>query len=145
MTIETDGEVWRGEDLADLASFLRDFEAGGYPVTDIVESSCAGCDGRAFRLLADDEEGCVQRICVNCATASFIADSEESCEDAELQPCECPCGGETFAIAVGFARQSDQEIRWISVGLRCLTDGTLGVYTDWKIDYGPTAHLLNQA
>ena len=36
----------------------------------------------------------------------------------------------------------DHEIRWISVGLRCLTDGTLGVYTDWKIDYTPTAHLL---
>lgn len=37
---------------------------------------------------------------------------------------------------------ADDEVRWVSVGLRCLTDGTLGVYTDWKIDYTPTAHLL---
>ena len=45
-------------------------------------------------------------------------------------------------IRYGFAMTADNEVRWISVGLRCLTDDTLGVYTDWKIDYGPTAHLL---
>jgi hypothetical protein len=36
-------------------------------------------------------------------------------------------------------------VRWISLGLRCLTDNTLGVYTDWEIDYSPTEHLLAQA
>ncbi|MFI5896109.1 alpha/beta fold hydrolase [Actinoplanes sp. NPDC051513] len=40
---------------------------------------------------------------------------------------------------------ADREVRWISIGLRCLTDGTLGVYADWKIDYTPTAHLLTSA
>jgi hypothetical protein len=40
---------------------------------------------------------------------------------------------------------TDDEVRWISVGLRCLADNTLGVYTDWKVDYLPTAHLLADA
>ncbi|GAA3941267.1 hypothetical protein [Actinoplanes auranticolor] len=56
-----------------------------------------------------------------------------------------PCGNETFAAALGFALTADEEVRWISVGLRCLTDGTLGVYTDWKIDYTPSAHLITGA
>jgi hypothetical protein len=29
--------------------------------------------------------------------------------------------------------------------MRCLTDGHCGVYTDWKIDYGPTGHLFDLA
>jgi hypothetical protein len=127
------------------AEYQRSFRAGGYPIADVVESVCADCRGRAFRLIADDDEGCVQRICVDCGSTSFVADSADSVEDADLQPCECPCGGETFAVAVGFARFSDREIRWVSVGLRCLSDGTLGVYADWKIDYGPSLHLLAQA
>ena len=67
--------------------------------------------------------------------------------DATVLPraSSCPCGGETFAVAVGFAMAADDEVRWISLGLRCLTGGVLGVYSDWKIDYVPTAHLLADA
>ena len=43
-----------------------------------------------------------------------------------------------------FAR-ADGEIRWVSVGLRCGSDGLLGVYTDWKIDYSPSRQLLEGA
>ncbi|SPL94568.1 unnamed protein product [[Actinomadura] parvosata subsp. kistnae] len=46
---------------------------------------------------------------------------------------------------MGFALRGDGEVRWVSVGLRCLRDGSLGVYADWKIDYSPTAHLLEPA
>jgi len=145
MAIDTSGQYWRGEDLADLTDYLHEFQAGGYPVVDVVESVCANCTGRNFRLTADDEEGCAQRVCVTCGAAAYIADSAEHADDADLQPCECPCGGDTFAVAIGFARRSDQEVRWISVGLRCLADGTLGVYADWKIDYSPTSHLLSSA
>jgi hypothetical protein len=114
-------------------------------VVDVVESVCATCTGRNFRLTADDEQGCAQRVCVTCGAEAYIADSAEHADDADLQPCECPCGGDTFAVAIGFARRSDQEVRWISIGLRSLADGTLGVYADWKIDYSPTSHLLTSA
>lgn len=143
VTVDKSGQYWRGEDLADLAEYLRAFQAGGYRVVDVAESVCAGCTGRAFRVLADDEEGCALRICVTCAASVYIADSAEHAQDADLRPCECPCSRDTFATAVGFARRPSQEIRWISIGLRCLACGTLGAYADWKIDYAPTGHLLN--
>ena len=46
---------------------------------------------------------------------------------------------------VGYALLDDGEVRWISVGLRCLKDDTLGVHADTKIDYSPSHHLLRQA
>jgi hypothetical protein len=52
-----------------------------------------------------------------------------------------PCGNEEFAVAVGFAFFDDGEVRWISIGLRCLKDNTLGVYADTKIDYSPSRLL----
>jgi hypothetical protein len=53
-------------------------------------------------------------------------------------------GNETFEMAVGFAALADGDVRWVSIGLRCVGDGILGVYTDWKIDYSPTAHLFDR-
>lgn len=100
VTVDKSGRYWRGEDLADLAEYLRAFQAGGYRVVDVVESVCTGCAGRAFRVLADDAEGCAQRICVACAASVYIADSTEHADDADLRPCECLCSGDTFAAAV---------------------------------------------
>ncbi|MFI6305317.1 hypothetical protein ACIBCH_25865 [Amycolatopsis thailandensis] len=143
MTIEQRGGS--GDGVAELAEFILDFGAGGYPVTRVAEAVCRDCTGRAFRVAVDDDEGCAQRVCVACGVATFIADSAEYWAEADPEECECPCGGGEFAVAVGFALGDDEEVRWISVGLRCLTDDTLGVYTDWKIDYSPTKHLLDQA
>jgi hypothetical protein len=48
-------------------------------------------------------------------------------------------------MAVGFALHDDGEVRWISVGLRCLADdNTLGVYADWKVNYSPSGHLVSR-
>jgi hypothetical protein len=46
-------------------------------------------------------------------------------------------------VAVGFALRDDGSVKWVYSGLRCVTDGTLGVYGDWKIDYAPTEHLFD--
>ena len=145
MTIDKSGKLWRGEDFADLADYIRQFRAEGYPVSKVVESVCDHCSGRAFRVLVDDTEGCAQRVCVGCGAAAFIADSAEYWEDADPEECECPCGGDAFAAAVGFALGDDGDVRWISIGLRCQADNTLGVYADWKVNYGPSGHLLSQA
>ncbi|TYB45141.1 hypothetical protein FXF51_60170 [Nonomuraea sp. PA05] len=142
MVIHASGDHWRGEDFADLADFLRQYQPGGYAVQRVSEAVCAGCGGKRFNVMADDVEGCVQRICVACGDAAYVADSADYVEEADLAECACPCGGEQFAAAVGFAFRGDGEVRWVSIGLRCLRDGSLGVYGDWKIDYSPTAHLL---
>lgn len=38
-----------------------------------------------------------------------------------------------------------REVKWVNIGARCVRDGTLGVYADWKIDYGPTDLLFDGA
>ena len=145
MTIKKAGKFWRGDNLGDLATYIQKHQAGGYAVQHVKEVTCRQCQQGTFRVLVDDDEGCALTICLNCQAETPIADSGEYLEDAELGECACPCEGETFAVAVGFAMTADDEVRWISVGLRCLTDGTLGVYSDWKVDYTPTAHLLANA
>ena len=83
-----------------------------------------------------------------------MLDSADSAEDAEPGECACPCGGEAFELAVGYAMvdvadahgsPAGREVKWVSVGARGVQDGTLGVFTDWKIGYGPTDHLFGGA
>ncbi|WP_430782373.1 hypothetical protein [Actinoplanes sp. G11-F43] len=143
MSLDKSGELWRGRDFEDLAAAVRDFRAGGYRVDTVIESRCAGCDGRAFRVDVDEQDN-TRRVCLACGASRFIGDSAEHWDEDAQDNCECPCGGDRFAVAVGFACHDDGDVRWISVGLRCLADGTLGVYADWKIDYGPSRHLLTR-
>lgn len=144
VALDKSGTYWRGEDVADLAEFMKALQSGGYPPVVVTESVCGQCGGRAFKVAVDAEQGCAQRVCVACQDAAFIADSAEFWEDADPAECVCPCGGGEFAVAIGFALREGGEVRWISVGLRCLTDSTLGVWADWKIDYEPTGHLLSR-
>jgi hypothetical protein len=129
--------------VKDLDAYVRQYRAGGYPVESVKEIACLGCGlTTSFRVLVDDEQGCAVAICLSCQTETPLADSSEVLNDADLGECACPCGGETFAVAVGFALTRDHEVRWVSIGLRCFNDGAPGVYADWKVDYAPTAHLL---
>jgi hypothetical protein len=92
MALDKSGELWRGEDFADLADYIRHFQAEGYQVDQVVESVCGHCNGRAFRVLVDDTEGCAQRTCIGCGTTAFIADSAEYWDEADPGECQCPCG-----------------------------------------------------
>jgi hypothetical protein len=135
---------WTGDNAEDLAEYLHRFEAGGYPVHQVVQARCPFCESNAFRALVDGEEGCVQRRCVMCGSIQFVADSHEGWDHARPEPLICPCGAEVFELSVGFSMRPDGEVRWISVGARCLTDGVLGVCADWEISYGPTQHLFTE-
>ena len=134
-----------GAGAAGLADYLRGFAAGGYPVAEVVPAACAACGGSSeagFSVALDDEEGVAVRTCLLCDTSVPMLDSAEFLDDAEMGTAACPCGHETFDVAVGFALRDDGDVRWVSVGLRCRNDGQLGVYTDWKIDYSPSRNLL---
>ncbi|MDG5808895.1 hypothetical protein P9869_40970 [Streptomyces ossamyceticus] len=108
----------------------------------IVSSVCGGCGGRVFFVLVDDVEGGAVRVWAGCGGRAFIADSDEFWEGADPGEACCPCGSEEFETAVAFSLADDGSVRWVTVGLRCQNDGAVGVYADWKIDYGPTDHLL---
>ncbi|MGP4024173.1 hypothetical protein [Actinomadura sp. 3N407] len=145
MVIDTSGEAWRGDSAADLADYLEQYAAGGYHVDQTVSASCAACAGRNFRLRADPLEGGVERTCVGCGETHLMLDSADAWEDAEPHEIACSCTGEVFEVAVGFSLLASREVRWISVGVRCVADGVLGCCADWKIDYSPSRHLLELA
>jgi hypothetical protein len=109
---------------------VREFAAGGYPVEHVTPIVCARCAGTLFEVIIDDDEGCAATTCLSCRAQSPVADSEDYLDEAELAECACPCGGEVFSAVVGFAMTESGEVRWISVGLRCVADGVLGVYAD---------------
>jgi hypothetical protein len=102
------------------------------------------CAGDKFRVRVDDDEGYAARTCISCDTTHLIFDSAEVLDDARPGDATCPCGGETFNAAAGFAPFDEGEIRWVYLGLRCVADGVLGCYADWKIDYVPSTQLFER-
>ena len=141
--IDRTGEWWTGEDFADLAEYLRVVTAEAYPADRIRQSVCR-CGGTIHGLRVDSVESVAQRICVTCGASAFIADSEEHWFEAQPERRQCVCGNDIAELGVGFSLRSDDEVRWITVGQRCTSCGVLGVEVDWKIDYGPSTHLLDQ-
>jgi hypothetical protein len=142
--MDKNGEEWRGEHAADLAEYLRDFEAGGYRIARVLPAVCSGCGGRIFRLRADADEGCAERTCAECGKAALMLDSEDYWEGAAPEPVRCGCGADTFELAVAFSLRASGDVRWVSVGSRCLGDGRLDCPVDWRIDYAPSADLLDR-
>lgn len=148
MVITKKSQYWHGTESADLAEFLQDYartsSAGRATVGSIVHARCAACAGTTFAVTVDDGEGFAARCCATCGVEFLMLDSADTAADADPGDAACPCGGEVFNVAVGFAFREDGDVRWVYVALRCVQDDLLGVYVDWKIDYGPTGHLLDQ-
>lgn len=111
---------------------------------DIRPSTCANCGSDVFGLRGDWEEGVARRTCRRCGLKAFICDSEDHWSDATIRTCKCPCGGPDFNLAFGFCLRAEGEVRWVTVGERCINCGVLGSFVDWKIDYSPSAELLDR-
>jgi hypothetical protein len=131
--------------FAELRAGIEDFAAGGHRVDRVIAAACP-CGNDTFLVVFDDEVGVAARVCAVCEHERAVADSDEHFDEVEsVEQAHCSCGGDVFTAATGFAIGADDEVRWVSVGLRCVQDGVAGVYVDWKIDYAPTAHLLINA
>ncbi|ADB34668.1 hypothetical protein Kfla_5662 [Kribbella flavida DSM 17836] len=140
MVIERGRPWWQGTEAGDLDEYLRAFSHG--QVCAAVHARCEGCDGSVFGVSVDADNGYAERRCVRCGATHVMLDSAEAAGDADVGEAACPCGGEEFEVAVGFAERVDGELGWVFVGLRCTADGVLGIYLDWKIDYLPSRQLL---
>ena len=152
MTIDTTGQWWIGSDRADIAEYLS--QIAEYQVREYRAPVCP-CSSETFQLDYDAEEGCARRRCTECKAEHFICDSAEYASEAHLTRLSCvECGSERANVGFGFALREERrfvvfrvfsEPKWIYVGVRCADCGVLGCVADWKIDYEPAAHLLNQA
>ena len=143
MTINRSRNWWTGTEAADIDDYLAAYSAAAeYPTGRVIHIKCGDCRADTFTVRVDDEEGCAERTCTSCGAASLIFDSRDTLDQSELEGAACPCGGEVFNAAAGFALREDGDIQWVYLGLRCTRDGVLGCYTDWRIDYSPTVHLF---
>ncbi|GAA3964491.1 hypothetical protein GCM10023085_53820 [Actinomadura viridis] len=151
MAIDITGEWWRGDASDDIADYLEELAPGGYPVHAVTPSRCKDCSGKVFRIELDAGGVCARRTCVACDLLAYMLDSNEYWMDGDEgegpEKIACPCGSERFECTAGFSfRDGDAEVRWVSIGIRCVEDGILGCCADWQIRYGPgSRHLLDLA
>ena len=130
---------------AALRAAMEDYARESYPIVELRFPRCA-CGSDRFQVQGDDTDGVACRRCIACKAEHLICDSAEFWDDAEPEQCFCTCESGVFQVGVGFARTTDgEDLRWIYVGMRCVTCGLAGVYLDWKIDYGPSLHLVDRA
>jgi Zn ribbon nucleic-acid-binding protein len=146
MALDTSGEWWRGEDYFDLSEYLAALAEGADRPVDVATQSLCACGGEAFTLATDAAHGFARRTCVACGEAAFIGDSEDVGETARPRPFACRCGADRFEVAVAFSlRPRGRDVRWITVGARCLACGILDSPAEWEVDYAPSDHLLERA
>lgn len=145
MTIDTSGTWWKGSGPEDLDEYLRAIAAQeiGCPLHVVRPARCA-CGSELFRLRADFDEGCAERICASCGVDHRICDSAEFWDEAEPRKWRCVCKRDIGNVAVGFSlREGGDDVRWILIGVRCASCGVLSSYGDWKIDDSPSLSLLD--
>jgi len=143
MAIDTTGKWWKGSDVNDLITYLDLLlKQQSFPAEKFVQSICT-CGGKSFRLSVDRREGYAKRACLACQSEAFIGDSRESAKEAKSKKVKCKCKDDQFEIVVAFSHRNDGEIKWLTVGERCISCGILGAYVDWGIDYTPTSHLYS--
>ncbi len=143
MTLRKRRGQFYGDGHADIEAFLRDYTADTYRAAHFANARCEKCKGTAFKVRIDDTEGAAVRSCVKCRRDHPIADSADYLAGADLDDCECPCGGESFELTVGAALHAASEaVRWLYFGLRCTACGLIGNYGDYKCELDDYRELL---
>ena len=147
MTIDTSGTWWKGGDFQDLVLFLEDFSQDEFPAERFAKCVCT-CGESAFHCVGNAEAGFAERICAACDSAHKVCDSAMHWNADTLEVFACPCGAEVFELGVGFSMRSgahSEEVKWVTLGGRCLACGILAAYVEWRVQYMPSGHLLTQA
>ena len=136
MTLHKRGKHYYGDSQADIRKeVLRYSQLNEYFAQHFADANCE-CGSKTFRLTLDDNEGAAIRICSGCNNEHAIGDSDDFLENASLEECVCPCGSESFEIAVGVSLYDNSEdVRWLYLGCRCAQCGLTAVYGDWKSEF----------
>ena len=139
--IEKSKKYWTGDSSEDIAEWLRIYsEEDSMDVKPVI---CHTCGGESFELRVDRNEGAIQVKCTACGTKKILLDCDEIWEDASprLRKCRVCKTSRAFNVRVGFVRRESGSVKWVYIGNRCTTCGTLGSYVDWSIDYEPTDEM----
>ena len=143
MALRKRGKYRYGDSQADIRNEILRYSRGVKYLAQHYADAVCKCGGTRFWLFLDDTAGAAVRGCVACDHEHPIGDSDEYLDEAELEDCACPCGGEEFEITVGVSLYDDSEdVRWLYVGCRCPTCGLTAVYGDWKNEFNGYRELL---
>jgi hypothetical protein len=146
MAIDTSGKWWVGTEPSDIEEYLKAFKAEGYDVDRFKLSRCQ-CGQDHFRLEIDDDEGAAKRTCPSCGAVAFIGDSDRYFANT-TQSFKCvECAASECNVGVGFSlyEADGADVRWLSVGARCVGCGVLGCMVDWKVGGGNEPDFLERA
>jgi hypothetical protein len=144
MGLRKRGKYRYGDSQSDIREELLGYAKGSYLPTQFADAVCQ-CGSLQFTLLLDEDEGAVVRTCTLCQQVHPIGDSGEYLEDAELEQCACPCGGEVFEVTIGLALyEGSKDVRWLYLGCRCPGCELTACYGDWKNEYEGYETLLNR-
>ena len=145
MSIDKSGKYWKGKTLDDLKQYIIGF-AEYKP--ELIKQSVCECSNKIFNITHEPDEGFVKIKCSQCGKEKYIADCAEIEDEIDPEKLTCQCKSEDFEVCVGFSFIKEDEenidIKWITVGARCIECGMLGSPADWKIDYSPSLHLINK-
>jgi len=140
MAINRDGGWWRGTIASDIEAYLREFTAQIRPASLFIHARCT-CGSPRFKVEADDGKNAARRTCMSCGGERLMLDSGRRWGQGHPQGCRCPCGGEVFEVAAGFTHRADRSVQRVTLGMRCVSCGMLGVYADWDVPPGETMSL----
>jgi hypothetical protein len=145
MALVKRGKHWYGDIQSDIrAELSRYSQRNGYLAHHFADAVCQ-CGSHSFRLRLDDAEGAAVRACTDCGNEHPIGDSPEYLADAELEECECPCGGGSFEITAGVSLyEGSEDVRWLYLGCRCPACGLTACYGDWKNEFEDYCKLLDR-
>jgi hypothetical protein len=145
MMLKKRGKYRYGDSQADICEeMLRYSKLNTYVAHHFADAICI-CSSKVFGLWIDNNEGAAVRKCAACNSEHPIGDSDEYLEDAEIEECACPCGGEKFEITVGVSLYDESEdVRWLYLGCRCPACGLTAMYGDWKNEFDGYQELLSR-
>jgi len=136
VTIDTSGKWWKGSEYADIETYLRELQPGGYAVDRVIQAKCE-CGCITFGLEVDQDEELARTTCAACKKQAFVTDSEEHWAEASPRKMQCPGRHAVYEVGLGLCVRDGEDgqwVRWMSLGARCARCGILSSPLDWKSD-----------
>ena len=138
--IDRTPKFWTGDSPDDIDEWLGEYtELADLNVKPVL---CRACGADVFKIRVDQNEGAIQVICHSCGTKKILMDGEEIWKECRPRARKCPiCKESLYNVRVGFQYRDNGDVKWVYIGNRCVSCGTLGSYVDWSVDYGPTEEM----
>jgi hypothetical protein len=145
MVLRQVGGVRTGEDTEDLRAFLSHLE--GSPA--VHETVLLACDHHGDErpswcyVEADAAEGVARRRCLQCATNTWVLDSEERWNFPHMWSCRS-CGQSIAEVAAGMSLPDGDHVEWLVLGARCVECGRIDGLTDLVVPGTPLPEVLRR-